>query len=179
MDYALLISGALQLAVSLVAGALFLYGAFWFFGKTTGEMDEIAELKKNNVAAAILNAAVIIAAAIVAKRVIDPAGDLITSTIRKPDGVFTDYLEATGLVAAHLALSMAAALFGVVFATRLFAALTRRIDEMAEIAEGNAAAAIVLGAVIVAVALLMQEGVGAVLDALIPYPTFTVTDFGG
>jgi uncharacterized membrane protein YjfL (UPF0719 family) len=179
MDYALLISGALQLAVALVAGALFLYGAFWIFGKTTGEMDEIAELKRNNVAAAILNAGVVVAAAIVAERAIEPSGDLITSTIRLPDAVVSDYLETTGLVAAHLALSMLAALFGVVFATRLFAALTRRIDEMAEIAEGNVAAAIVLAAVVVAVALLMREGVGAVLDALIPYPTFSVKDFGG
>jgi uncharacterized membrane protein YjfL (UPF0719 family) len=79
-------------------------------------------------------------------------------------GVFALIGIAIGYVAAVLSL----ALITTWIAIRIFEAMTRGIDEMAEIRRGNLAVAILLSAVIVVVAFFTQIGISALASSLVP-----------
>ncbi|MCO4763493.1 MAG: DUF350 domain-containing protein, partial [Myxococcales bacterium] len=56
------------------------------------------------------------------------------------------------------------------FGTGVFSRLTRGVDELQEIREGNVAPALVLAAVMVVLALLAAPGLQMALDGLLPLP---------
>ena len=74
-----------------------------------------------------------------------------------------------GVVHSTTALAMGAAVL--VFGTRGFVRLTPDTDELAEIRAGNVARAVVLAAVMIVLALLAEQGLETLLDALLPLPT--------
>ena len=85
MDLSLLVSGVLQLFLSLMIGVIFIYAGFRFFHKRIKSINEIEELKKNNIAVAILNASIILALVIMVKNAIEPAITVFSMALRNPD----------------------------------------------------------------------------------------------
>jgi uncharacterized membrane protein YjfL (UPF0719 family) len=73
--------------------------------------------------------------------------------------------------AAHLIAALGVGVALLVAGMRIFVGLTPEIDEVREIHEGNLASALVLAAVLVVLALLAQQGVETMIDALLPLPT--------
>ena len=93
MDLSLLLSGVLQLILSLVIGIVFIYAGFRFFHKRINAINEIEELKKNNVAVAILNGSIILALVIMVKNAIEPAITVFSMALRNPNATFLSFLQ--------------------------------------------------------------------------------------
>lgn len=92
--------------------------------------------------------------------------DLLMRSSQSASGVFWVFAYAAAHVAAALGVGVALLVIG----TRAFVRLTPDVDEITEIRDGNLASALVLAAVLVALALLAQQGVQTMLDGLLPLP---------
>jgi len=178
MDLSLLFAGILQLAISLLVGIIFIYAGFKFFHKKIKTINEIEELKKNNIAVAILNASIIIALVIMVKNAIEPAITVFSLTLRNPEATFGTFLQTAAIMLLQIILAGIISYLSIYFAINLYTYLTKDIDELAEIKNNNIAVSIVFGVVIIAISLLMQQGIKSILDALIPFPAISLKDIG-
>ena len=178
MDLSLLIAGILQLILSLIIGLAFIYAGFRFFHKRIKDIDEISELKKNNIAVAILNGSIILSLVIMVKNAIEPAITTFTLTLRNPDSSLTSFLQTAAIMLIQIIVAGVLAFLAIYIALNLYTFLTRDLDEIDEIKKNNIAVSIVLGVVIISISLLMQQGIKSILDALIPFPAISLKDIG-
>ena len=178
MDLSLLVSGVLQLVLSLAVGIVFIYVGFKFFHNRIKAINEIDELKKNNIAVAILNASIILALVIMVKNAIEPAISVFSMTLRNPDATFISFLQMAGIMLVQIIVAGLIAYISIYLAINLYTYLTKDIDELGEIKNNNIAVSIVLGIVIISISLLMQQGIKSILDALIPFPSISLKDIG-
>lgn len=178
MDLSLLVSGVLQLVLSLAVGIVFIYVGFKFFHNRIKAINEIEELRKNNIAVAILNASIILALVIMVKNAIEPAITVFSMTLRNPNATFVSFLQMAGIMLVQIIVAGLIAYISIYLAINLYTYLTKEIDELGEIKNNNIAVSIVLGIVIISISLLMQQGIKSILDALIPFPTISLKDIG-
>ncbi|MBK7227608.1 MAG: DUF350 domain-containing protein [Ignavibacteriales bacterium] len=178
MDISLLAAGVLQLILSLFIGLIFIYAGFRFFHKRIKSINEIEELKKNNVAVAILNGSIILALVIMVKNAIEPAITVFSMAIRNPNATFISFLQMAGIMLVQIIVAGLIAYISIYIAINLYTHLTKDIDELGEIKNNNIAVSIVLGIVIISISLLMQQGIKSILDALIPFPSLSLKDIG-
>ena len=178
MDLILLITGLLQLLLSLLIGVFFIYAGVRIFQKLTRGINETEELKKNNVAVGILNAAIALALIIDVKNSLESSITIFSNTLRNPDAVFLTYFKTALLMIGHVILSGIIAIGIIYSALRIFMHLTKDLDELKEIKENNIAVSIFLSIIIVALALLFEPGIKTILDALIPFPQVSFLNIG-
>ena len=171
MNLTVLISGLLQIVLSLVIGAFFIFLAYKLFMKMTRNIDEMEEIKKKNTAVGILVAGMILAVAIQISAAVESTTDVLQIFMRDTHISFVDYIKNTGYIFGHILISGVIAFFGVFFAIQLFMWMTRDIDEMAHIKDNNVAVAIIIAVIMVSMALLLRPGISTILDSLIPFPT--------
>jgi len=179
MDIILLITGLVQILLSLFLGILFVYSASKVFQKLTKGINETEELKNNNIAVAILNGAIILAIIMVVKNSIETAITIFSNTLRNPEAVLMTYIKTALLMLGHIVLGGIIAFAAVYFALVIFMRLTKDLDELKEIKENNIAVSIFLSVIIIAIALLLEPGLRTLLDALIPFPPVSFIDIGG
>ena len=163
------VSGLVELVLSFVLGVLVAFVSFKVFARLTRSLDEVGEMKRNNVAVGVLMASTLVSCALVVRQTLYPVVSSVQTALF--NGI--DLLGAAkvvGLSVLYLCLSLAIAILAVNAATRVFLRLTRELDELAEIKQNNVAVALTLGAVIVVMGLFLAHGVESLLAALIPFP---------
>lgn len=158
-----LVIALVQLLVGLGFAMLAVYAGIRIFDKLTTGIDEMAELKRGNVAIGILMGAVIIAYATVI------AGGVrsLTSVVLSVGGASiteTSIALVGGLI--NLLVGLALASFAITLAIRIFGKVTKEMDEQAELRRGNVAVAFLLAAILFATATVISEGVGSVGTAI-------------
>lgn len=178
MNLILLITGIVQIALSLLVGVFLIYFASKIFRKLISGINETEELKKNNVAVAVLNGSIVLALILVVKKSIDSAITIFGNTLRNPDAALPTYLESALIMMGHILLGGIIAFTTIYFALQIFIWLTKDLDELSEIKGNNTAVGILLGIIIVSIALLLQPGIVTVLDSLIPFPPVSLIDIG-
>ncbi len=178
MNLLLLITGLVQIILSVIIGILFIYFASKIFQKLTSGINDIEELKNNNTAVAILNGTIVLSLIIVVMNSIETSITIFSSTLRNPDAVFVTYIKTAALMLGHIVLAGIIAFSAIYLAMNIFMRLTKSLDELKEIKENNVAVSIYLGVIIVALALLLEPGVRTVLDALIPFPPVSLKEIG-
>jgi uncharacterized membrane protein YjfL (UPF0719 family) len=178
MNLILLITGLVQIALSLIVGVFLIYFASKIFQKLISGINETEELKQNNVSVAILNGSIVLALILVVKGSIDSAITIFGNTLRNPDAGFSTYLESALIMIGHIILGGVIAFTAIYIALKIFIWLTKDLDELKEIKASNTAVGILLGIIIVSIALLLQPGIVTVLDSLIPFPPVSLIDIG-
>ena len=178
MDLILLITGIVQILLSLLIAVTLVYLSSKIFRKMITGINETEELKKNNVAVAILNGSIVLALILVVKKSIESAITIFGNILRNPDAVLSSYIKAALIMLGHILLGGIIAFTSIYAALQIFIWLTKDIDEMKEIKENNTAVGILLGIIIVSMALLLQQGVDTVLNSLIPFPPVSIIDIG-
>ena len=178
MDLILLITGIVQILLSLLIAVTLVYLSSKIFRKMIAGINETEELKKNNVAVAILNGSIVLALILVVKKSIESAITIFGNILRNPDAVLSSYIKAALIMLGHILLGGIIAFTSIYAALQIFIWLTKDIDEIKEIKESNTAVGILLGIIIVSMALLLQQGVDTVLNSLIPFPPVSIIDIG-
>ena len=178
MDLILLITGIVQLFLSLLIAVTLVYLASKIFRKLISGINETEELKRNNVAVAILNGSIILALILVVKKSIESAVTVFGNTLRNPDTGFSNYLESGLIMIGHILLGGIIAFTSIYFALQIFIRLTDDLNELKEIKENNTAVGILLGLIIISIALLLQPGLDTILNSLIPFPQVSLIDIG-
>jgi uncharacterized membrane protein YjfL (UPF0719 family) len=166
-----LISGGAHLVLALVLALISTYGAFRIIDRLTRDIDEIEELKSNNIALSIMLAAILLASALIVKAVTYPAiSTLQTLLFQQPSAVAT--LKAVALIVGYTILAVLMAIGSIWIALRCFLGLTRHLDELGEIRKNNVAVAITLGVMILIMGMFLSNGIGSLMKALVPFPVF-------
>jgi len=178
MDLILLITGFVQIVLSLVIGILLIYSASKIFQKLIKGINESEEIKNNNVAVAILNSAIVLSIILIVRNSIETAINIFSNTIRNPESVITTYLKTAGLMLGHIILSTILAFTSVYIALKFFMWLTKDLDELAEIKDNNIAVSVFLSIIIISLSLILEPGIRTILDALIPFPPVSFIDIG-
>lgn len=178
MDLILLITGIVQIFLSLLIAVTLVYLSSKIFRKMISGINETEELKKNNVAVAILNGSIVLALILVVKKSIESAITIFGNILRNPDAVLSSYIQSALIMLGHILLGGIIAFTSIYAALQIFIWLTKDLDELKEIKENNTAVGILLGIIIVSMALLLQQGVDTVLNSLIPFPQVSLIDIG-
>ncbi len=136
---------------------------------------DVSQVRGGNRAAGVALGAELVAFGLLLSGCLYPIAAMIQQMIlwREP------WMGGTGRVLGFAVLNYALAVGVVWLAGKLFQWFTRGINEREEInGRGNVAVALVYGAVVVAVALLVREGLSDLLNTLIPVPGSTPVSLG-
>jgi uncharacterized membrane protein YjfL (UPF0719 family) len=152
-----------QLVVGLALAMGSVYLGLNMFDKLTEGIDEMAELKKGNVAVAILLGAIIFSIANVVE------GGVVTLTSSLTSGM-SGVQMAAGLVigVVNLLVGIILAVFTIYIAIYVLDKITTTIDEFKELKKGNVAVAIMMAAVLLAVSFVIRAAVIGMANALSP-----------
>jgi uncharacterized membrane protein YjfL (UPF0719 family) len=178
MNLILLITGLVQIALSLLVAVFLVYFTSKIFRKLITGINETEELKRNNISVAILNGSIILALILVIKESIDSAITIFANTLRNPEAGFSTYLDSAFVMLGHIVLGGVIGFTAIYLALQIFIWLTKDLDELQEIKKNNIAVGILLGIIIISIALLLQPGIVTVLDSLIPFPPVSMIDIG-
>lgn len=178
MDFILLLTGIVQVFLSLVIAVTLVYLSSIIFRRLITGINESEELRKNNVSVAILNGSIILALILVVKKSIESAVTIFGNMLRNPQSDLTSYIQSALIMIGHIILGGLIAFTTIYSALQIFMWLTKDVDELKEIKENNTAVAILLGIIIISMALLLQPGVDTILNSLIPFPPVSLIDIG-
>lgn len=178
MDFILLLTGIVQVVLSLIIAVTLVYLSSKIFRRLITGINEADELRKNNVSVAILNGSIILALILVVKKSIESAITIFGNALRNPDAVLSSYIQSALIMIGHIILGGMIAFTTIYTALQIFMWLTKDLDELKEIKENNIAVGILLGIIIVSMALLLQPGVDTILNSLIPFPPVSLIDIG-
>lgn len=155
--------GILQLVVSLFVAMGAVYLGIRAFDRMTIGIDEMKEIKKGNVAVAILMAAVIISIANVIE-----AG--VSNLVKLADPAAGPIVMVVGMLVgiAQLVISIIVAMFTINIAIRVLDKITVEFDEMAELKKGNIAVSILMSGVLLAVSFVIKAGITGLTSAISP-----------
>lgn len=171
MNISLFLMGLGKIAFGIVIGAAGIFLASRVLGKLLrwGEMD--AELRRGNMGAAILGGAGLLALGLLVQHAVTATFSAMDLMYRgqKLSPPMAGRFLLYGLI--HVGLSLVVGAVALAAGAWIFARLTRGVDELAEIRQGNIAPAIVLGAVLIVMALMTAPGLQTALDGLLPLPT--------
>jgi uncharacterized membrane protein YjfL (UPF0719 family) len=148
--------GFIQLIVAVVLGAIAAYLALFLYQWFTRGVDEWQMLRDGNAAVGIVLGAMLVAVAIILR----PALAVDSSTWDVGNGAFGQVLLTETL---QLVIGLVLAVVILEIALLLFAALTRGIDEVAELKKGNLAVAGLLAGVLIGMGVMVSPAVGEIM----------------
>ena len=158
-----LVISLVELIVGLALAMGSVYLGLNMFDKLTEGIDEMKELKRGNVAVAILLGAIIFSIA----NIVEGGVSALISTIGPG---LTGVQIAAGLVigVVNLLIGLILAVFSIYLAINILDRITVGIDEFKELKKGNVAVAIVMAAVLFAVSFVIRAAVAGMSSALSP-----------
>lgn len=156
--------GLLQLIVGLVLAIASIYIGLSFFGKFTKGINEWEEIRKGNVAVAVVQTAIILAIANVIQSGVVGLTAALTNI-----GTFMDLSLLLRTLVAGVVQLLAGIIFAIVaiyLAINVLDKITKEIDEMEELKKGNVAVAVIMAGVLLAVSFVVQAGVSGLATAI-------------
>ncbi len=166
MNTRLILFSLLELGISLLLAIFVLHLSFLVIDKLIMKRYNI---QKDNIAYAILAAAILFSVGNILEGTIDP----ITSTIRQLQGVHDHIAEIAGraflYIGVFLLISLLIALSINVISIKLYVYLTH-FDEFEEIGQNNIAIGILTGVIMIVISMFIKDAVIQLMESLVPYP---------
>ena len=155
----------LSVALALVVPTL----SAILFAKMTRDIDEMGEIRGNNIAVGILFASVILSSALIIREVIYPVISALETTLL---GEVTASSVAFFILLAvsFMGATVLAAVGAVYLSVRIFFKIGKGLKGMESLRANNVAAAITLAAVVLTTSLFLAHGLQSILSSLVPYP---------
>ncbi|MCK4797933.1 MAG: DUF350 domain-containing protein, partial [Spirochaetes bacterium] len=166
----LVLQGLIEIGLSFLTGLLIFFISFKVFTVLTRDIDELAELKKNNSAIAILVASFIFGIMLLVKAAIGPAMDTLGNTMNAQNASISMVGFAIIRVAVIYIIASVFAFIILWFSMKLFMILTTEIDEMEEIKNNNSAISIVIAVLIISLAIILSHPLTTLLNGMVAPP---------
>lgn len=170
MNGLLVLQGVIELVLSLFTAIFIYFTGFKIFSVLTKSIEEVDELKKNNIAVGILITSFIIGVMLLVKAAVGPAMDTLSVIFKAGDAAIGLYLFA---ILRILIFYLISAVFSFIIlwgAMKLFMVLTGELDEMEEIKNNNSATALLVGMLIISIAVILQHPLTTMLNSLVAAP---------
>ncbi len=161
------IVGIIQLVIAIILAVVALYIGSSVYGKITKGIEEQKELAKGNVAVGILVASVFIAIGLVVQSGVAGVSKGLSTALNAGDLLSLEGIIPIALAIAQLILGILLAIGAIYLALNVLDRLTKGIEEFEELKKGNIAVALEMAGVIIATAIIIQQGVMGISSALI------------
>jgi uncharacterized membrane protein YjfL (UPF0719 family) len=171
VQIAFFLMGLGKVAFGIVVGAAGIFVASRLLGRLLrwGSSDD--EIRRGNTANAVLTASALLSFGILVQHAVTATWSAMDLTYRGREVGPNAIARFAGYGLAHVAVSLLVGTAALAIGAWIFVRLTRGVDELAEVRRGNVAPALVLGAVMVVMALVVAPGLQTMLDGLLPLPT--------
>ena len=156
---------------SAVSSVLVIYVTYRVFILANTDFDGEEQIKKGNVAVAILTAAIMVSSSWIIQKGLDSCKSIFKMYMTTPVNEMAGTLNLVFLGVAHFLMAFVLAVVTISGALRLFGRLGRRMHLGQQLHEGNIAVGILLAGVVVVVSAYMTEGVSSLAKSLLPQPT--------
>ena len=160
-----------KVVFGILVGAAGIFSASRILGRLLrwGASDD--EIRGGNMANAVLTASALLAFGILVQHAVTATWSAMDLTYRGRDIGASAIARFAAYGLAHVAVSLVVGTGALAIGVWIFGRLTRGVDELAEVRRGNIAPALVLGAVMLVMALVVAPGLQTMLDGLLPLPT--------
>lgn len=165
-----LIVSLTEFGLSVFLSIFMVFWSYKSFAQVQTEFDAEEELKKGNVAVAILLGSLMVGASLIMKKSLYPVTSTITVYLSSSPGSRVPLWMLALYCLGHLLFGFIITVGSIELSLRTFEKLSSKFDEDKEIARGNAAIAIVMAAVVLVTSSYLQEGVSSLTKSLIPRP---------
>jgi len=165
-----------EFALSAGLGLLVVYVNYRLFIVTNRDYDAEIEMKKNNLGAGILLAALLIAGGLIVREGVYPVTNLVRLYVTSP----VDYVngwQLALLILGHLGLVFIVAVYTISLTLRFWGRMTKKLKLGEELKHGNMAVGVVLAGVVTVMALFVSDGVSRLTKSLIPQPSIGHVEF--
>jgi uncharacterized membrane protein YjfL (UPF0719 family) len=144
----------LQIFFGAIFGVASIYLSLRFFDKMTGGIDEMKELKKGNVAIAIVLVSLMGGIGLVLSTGVDQFGQVFMNVFSSKYS-FPLFLVAMVLAIIDLLVAVLISVFVIYLSIKVLDTMTAEIDELAELKKGNVAVGLEVGVVILVISVIM------------------------
>jgi uncharacterized membrane protein YjfL (UPF0719 family) len=141
----------IQVFLGILLSILTVYLSLRFFDQMMENVDEIAELKKGNIAVAIVLLALIISIGLIVSQGVRQFDEVLLRGISMPF-----FIIAFIMAIVQIAFVVIIAVLSMYVAIRLVDAMTVGLDELKELKKGNIAVALEIAAVILVVSIIIS-----------------------
>ena len=172
MSTVLLLIGLAKIAFGLIVAVAGILLASRILSLAMGLPRVERSLARGNLAIAILESAAVISLALLCRH-------SVSATFAAMDFLYggADFSPAmlpafVGYALVHVGVALGLGAACVAGGVLAYAALTRHVDELGEVSQGNPAPALTVAATMIAIAMMTAPGLQTVLDGLLPMPDF-------
>lgn len=155
----------LQIFIGILFAILSIYLGLRFYDKMTKGIDEIKELKKGNVAVAIILGSLILSIGTIIQQGVNQFDNVLLKGVSLPL-----FIIAFIMAIFQLAVTVLIAILVIYVAIRVLDSMTVGIDELSEIKKGNVAVAILVATVIYLVSMVVAGSISGISDLSIFKP---------
>lgn len=170
MNPFVIIIGVVEYILSILIGVGALYLTFQFLGLISRRIDDIKEIKENNIAVALYNGSILFAVAWIIRPSVSSAITSITLLLNGSETGVLSSIQTILIIFTQVLISSLLAFCGISIAILMFMKLTRNVDEFREIKANNVAMGIIIAVIIVVMALFIEPAINTLVDGLTPYP---------
>lgn len=170
MNKTLLWFGLAKVGFGVVVGAFGVFLGLRLLSLLLRQKDADTELGKGNIAVGILQAASVLSLGLLLQHAVTATFDAMDLLYRGREFVPAMLGRFAVYATLHVGLSLIIGSLVMALGVSIYGRLTRGVDELAEVRRGNPAPALVLACVIVVLALVVEPGLRAALDGLLPLP---------
>lgn len=170
MNKTLLWFGLAKVGFGVVVGAFGVFLGLRLLSLLLRQKDADGELAKGNIAVGILQAASVLSLGLLLQHAVTATFDAMDLLYRGREFVPAMLGRFAVYATLHVGLSLIIGSLVMALGVSIYGRLTRGVDELAEVRRGNPAPALVLSCVIVVMALVVEPGLRAALDGLLPLP---------
>lgn len=160
-----------EFLVTVFLSVMVVFVNYRLFEYANPDYDHEEELKKGNVAVAILLAALLFASGMMIQKGIYPVVNLFRLYMTSPlDGTLS-HMQMGVYALSHLLMAFVLSVMTMSFSLRLYGRLTRDLHAGQELKKNNVAVGIMLASVVLVVGMYVSEGLGSLSKSLIPQPS--------
>ncbi len=158
--------GLIELAISIIASLFIFFYGFKLYDFFTKKINEVNELKSNNIAVSIQISAFIFSIMILVKAALLPSFDALAEVIYKELEIQAIFIIILKIILFFILSSLFA--FIILWAVmKVFMYINKEFDEMNEIKNKNIAIAIAIAVLLISTSLLIQQGLTAFLSGFV------------
>jgi len=160
--------GIFSFAFSVLISILVVYLTFRLFFRlfSLADLDSIAG---GNVAVAVAAIGNMIAFGILMMRSLYPVSAVLQDLFITTQLTAQNILKTLAYILAYIVIAYCFSVITVVISSKLFQKLTTSIEEADLIKKGNVAVAIMLSGIVITIAIMVQSGLGDLMNTLIPH----------
>jgi hypothetical protein len=168
MNTKILSLGIIELFLALTVGIVILWLTYELLKKIVAPKMEI---KPDNTAFAIFCGAILLSVGLIVSESITPAMNAYRVEVQQSASIQLSVLNFLRILGLYLLIGLLVAALINFISIWLYNFLTKDVDELTEIRNGNIAAAIITAVIILVITLLAKNSLAIIFESLIQYPT--------